>query len=90
MASDQKITSVLKETRVFDPPADFQSKAHIASLADYERMWQAAKEDPTTFWGEQARTQLEWFEPFSTVLAGSAPALPLVRRRKDQRQLQLP
>ncbi len=73
MAGDQKITSVLKETRVFDPPAEFQSKAHIASLPEYGRMWQAAKEDPNSFWGEQARTHLEWFEPFSNVLAGSAP-----------------
>src|SRR5437773_875343 len=30
------ITSVLKETRRFAPPADFAARAHIKSLADYE------------------------------------------------------
>ena len=29
--------------------------------------------DPDAFWGEQARQQLHWFEPFHTVLDWSNP-----------------
>ncbi len=35
--SSSNITSVLKETRTFPPPAEFAAKAHIKSLAEYER-----------------------------------------------------
>jgi acetyl-CoA synthetase len=73
MASDQKITSVLKESRLFDPPAEFAAKAHLASMEQYEQTWRQAQQDPQGFWGEQARHYLEWFEPFQQVLAGQAP-----------------
>ena len=36
------ITSVLKETRVFPPPAEFAAQAHVKSLAEYEALWQRA------------------------------------------------
>ena len=59
MSSDHgggSITSVLQETRVFPPPAEFASKAHIGSLAQYEALWNRAKDDPEGFWGEQAQS----------------------------------
>jgi acetyl-CoA synthetase len=73
MSNDQKITSVLKESRLFDPPAEFASQAHIANIQTYEETWRRAQEDPVGFWGEQARNHLEWFEPFQQVLTGQAP-----------------
>ena len=48
------ITSVLKETRLFPPPAEFAAEAHVKSLAEYEKLWQWAKDDPDGFWAEQA------------------------------------
>ena len=33
------IQSVLNDPRVFTPPSEFSSKAHIKSLADYERLY---------------------------------------------------
>src|SRR5919107_1818488 len=40
------IESILNETRVFPPSADFARKAHISSLEQYQSLWNWAKEDP--------------------------------------------
>ena len=67
------IESVLQEQRVFEPPADTSAKARIGSLEAYRAMADAAKNDPDAFWGEAARRELHWFEPFHTVLDWSNP-----------------
>jgi acetyl-CoA synthetase len=75
MTSDQgggSITSVLQETRVFPPPEDFAKKAHIGSLAEYEALWNRAKDDPQGFWGDQAKL-LDWIAPWSQVLDWKPP-----------------
>jgi acetyl-CoA synthetase len=66
------ITSVLKETRQFPPPAEFAARSHIKSLAEYERLWQRAKDDPQGFWAEQAET-LAWFKKWDSVLIWKEP-----------------
>jgi len=66
------IQSTLNEQRVFDPPSDFSSRAHIKSMADYERLYKEADRDPETFWGNIAR-ELDWFEPWSKVLDWKVP-----------------
>lgn len=68
----QTIESVLKETRVFPPPAPFSAQAHVRSMAEYQAMWQRAKDDPEGFWAEQAR-QLHWFQPWNKVLEWQEP-----------------
>src|SRR5205807_346770 len=55
------ITSVLKETRRFPPPAEFAGEARIKSVAEYEKLWQRAKDDLEGFWAEQAES-LHWFK----------------------------
>lgn len=67
------IESVLQEQRVFEPPADTAAKARIGSLEAYRAMADAVKNDPDAFWGEAARRELHWFEPFHTVLDWSNP-----------------
>ena len=62
------IESVLQEQRVFDPPVELAAKARIGSLEAYRSLSEAARTDPDTFWGEAARRELHWFEPFHTVL----------------------
>jgi acetyl-CoA synthetase len=66
------ITSVLKETRQFPPPAAFSAKAHIKSLAEYEQLWQRAKDNPEAFWAEQAES-LHWFRRPEKVLVWNEP-----------------
>ncbi len=61
--------SLLREDRVFPPPADFAAKARIGSLADYESMYRRSVEDPESFWSEAA-AELDWFTPFTSVVEG--------------------
>jgi acetyl-CoA synthetase len=66
------ITSVLREKRVFPPPPAFSERAHIKSMAEYERLWQRASDDPQGFWAEQA-TSLHWFRRWDQVLVWNEP-----------------
>ena len=61
------------ESRTFPPPPDFTAAARIDSVKEYERLWQAAKDDPETFWGDLARQHLEWDQPFTRTFAGDMP-----------------
>ena len=61
------IQSGLKEQRLFPPPADFSAKAHVTSMAEYDRLCKEADSDPEKFWGDIAG-QLEWFQKWSKVL----------------------
>ena len=66
------IESVLKEARKFPPPADFAKKAHIPSMAEYERLAQWARDDPDGFWAKQAE-RLHWFKKWDKVLEWNEP-----------------
>jgi acetyl-CoA synthetase len=66
------ITSILKETRKFPPTVEFSQRAHIKSTAEYEKLWQRAKDDPQGFWAEQAES-LSWFQKWDTVLIWKEP-----------------
>ena len=87
MTSDHgggSITSVLQETRVFPPPEDFARKAHIGSLAQYEALWNRAKDDPEGFWGDAG--EAAGLEHAVEQGPGLEPAVrQVVRRRKAER-----
>ena len=72
MSNQNNITSVLRETRVFHPSADFSHKAHVGSFAEYKRLWESAREDIEGFWAEQAKS-LAWFKTWHTTLEWKAP-----------------
>jgi acetyl-CoA synthetase len=36
-------------------------------------MWTKAKDDPSGFWGELAKENLDWFQDFDTVMEGDMP-----------------
>ena len=67
------ISSSLKETRSFPPPSAFQSRAHIKSLEEYERLWKHSVENPEKFWGEQAESLLTWFKKWDKTLEWNLP-----------------
>ncbi|HTH48340.1 MAG TPA: acetate--CoA ligase [Candidatus Limnocylindria bacterium] len=64
--------SLLREHRVFNPPAEFSAHAYVKSLADYESMYRHSIEQPEAFWGKVA-AELDWFTPWTRVLEGSGP-----------------
>ena len=59
--SDEKkgISSLMTENRTFAPPANIQSKAHIDTEEQYEKMWEQSVNEPDKFWLEQAKS-LSW------------------------------
>ncbi len=60
------IESVLKEERIFPPPAAFEAAAHV-DAAERERLCAWAENDPDGFWAETARA-LDWAKPWDQVL----------------------
>ncbi len=71
-SSGESIVSVLQESRVFPPSAEFAAQANINSEEDYNRLWTRAKDDPAGFWGEMA-ANLHWFRKWDKVLDGAMP-----------------
>ncbi len=67
-----QIVNVMKEDRLFPPPADFAAKARIGSMAQYENLCREAADDLEGFWGRMAN-ELHWFEPFTKVLQWDEP-----------------
>ncbi|MBK9173370.1 MAG: acetate--CoA ligase [Chloracidobacterium sp.] len=72
MSETNAIESVLSETRVFQPPSDFASKAHISGFEAYEKLYAEAEADPSAFWEKQA-ADLHWFKRWEKVLEWNEP-----------------
>jgi acetyl-CoA synthetase len=62
------IESVLQETRVFPPAADFVKQANISGMEAYRKLYDEAEKDLEGFWGRLAKAELEWHKPFTKVL----------------------
>ena len=62
------IESVLQESRLFPPPADFVKQANVSGMAAYQALCDEAERDFEGFWGRLARETLLWHTPFSKVL----------------------
>jgi len=71
-AKTGQIVNVMKEERLFPPPADFAAKAHIRSIEQYEQIWKEANEDLEKFWGQMAG-EIHWFRPYQKVLDWKEP-----------------
>src|SRR6478672_8841952 len=72
MSQPAAIESILSEDRVFPPPAEFASEAHIKSFEEYERLYAEAEADPEAFWAKQA-DELHWFRRWDKVLEWNEP-----------------
>ena len=60
------ISSTLKETRSFAPPAEFSANAHVRSEAEADRLRDWAERDPDGYWSKQAES-LDWVKRWDTV-----------------------
>lgn len=71
--SDQTITSVSRESRVFKPSAEFKGQANLGSFETYRKLYAESVNAPDKFWSKQANTQLVWRKPFKQVLQWKPP-----------------
>ena len=67
--SSGQIDNVMHEERLFQPSAEFVSRARISSYDQYRKLYERAKNDRDGFWKEQAENELYWFEPFTEVFS---------------------
>ena len=71
--TDQTITSVSRESRIFKPSAEFKNQANLGSFANYRRLYSESVNAPDKFWERQAKKFIRWRKPFSSVLKWKAP-----------------
>jgi acetyl-CoA synthetase len=62
------IESILTETRVFPPSAEFQAQANVSGMEAYQALCAEAEQDYAGFWGRLARENISWHKPFTQVL----------------------
>ncbi len=67
--SEEKIDVFSEAKKTWSPP---ESVCEQARIKDYDEIYQKAVADPEKFWGEIAG-ELEWFEPWQTVLEWNYP-----------------
>ena len=60
-------SSIMEETRKFDPPKELSQQAYIKSMDEYKKMYRRSVEDPEGFWSELAE-QLGWVKKWDKVL----------------------
>ena len=71
--TEQTITSVSREKRVFRPSAEFQRQANLGSLSAYKKLYVESVNSPEKFWARQAKELLVWRRPFKQVLKWTPP-----------------
>ncbi|HEY8119434.1 MAG TPA: acetate--CoA ligase [Methylophilaceae bacterium] len=62
------ISSVVTETRVFEPSEAFKKQATISGMDAYNALCQEVEQDYQGFWARLARELLLWHKPFTKVL----------------------
>ncbi|GAB4410191.1 MAG: acetate--CoA ligase [Thermodesulfovibrionales bacterium] len=68
MPQQETIEVLSKEQRRFPPPSEFQSKAHIKSMEEYERLYRWSIDDPEGFWSWIAEENILWQKRWERVL----------------------
>ncbi|MGQ0696693.1 MAG: acetate--CoA ligase [Panacagrimonas sp.] len=67
MSKDESTRSAVGERRLFAPSAAFSAAANL-NPERLAALRAEAREDYTAFWGRLARENLEWHQPFKTIL----------------------
>ncbi len=70
MSLDKKnsINNILEEKRIFPPSKEFAENSNIRSQEELVSLKKQALDNPIQFWESFAKSELDWFEPFQTVL----------------------
>jgi len=62
------INNILEENRVFPPSKEFAKNALIKDFKELIELKESAKKDSIKFWDNYAKSEIDWFEPYQTVL----------------------
>ncbi len=62
------INNILEENRTFPPSKEFSNSAIIKSKKDLFDLREKARKNPNEFWDSYAKTEIDWFRPYETVL----------------------
>ncbi|MFZ5797468.1 MAG: acetate--CoA ligase [Desulfobulbaceae bacterium] len=66
--SEDKITSLLSEGRLFEPPENGRDAAYVKSMDEYRAIYQRSMEDPDGYWAERAEQLTTWDKKWDKVL----------------------
>ena len=90
--SNQAITSMMEENRVFPVPEEFAQNAAVRSMEEYRAIYDWSIKNPEHFWSQMAN-QLDWYKKWDRFLDydfKDSPEVRLLYRWQDKRVLQLP
>jgi len=65
--NDKRISSILKEQRVFSPSTEFTARARLKP-ADVDALYKEAEVNHEAYWARLAREEIDWHRPFTEVL----------------------
>ncbi len=70
MSLDKKnsINNILEEKRIFPPSKKFSDNSNISTQEELLSLKKQASDNPIQFWESFAKSELDWFKPFQTVL----------------------
>ncbi|MDY0072165.1 MAG: acetate--CoA ligase [Thauera sp.] len=57
-----------QQVRMYEPSADFVSKARVSGMDAYRALCKEAEDDYEGYWARHARELIEWQQPFTQVL----------------------
>jgi acetyl-CoA synthetase len=66
--SQDKITSLLSEVRIFEPPAEGRDSAFVKSMEEYQALYARSMDDPEGYWAERAEELTTWDRKWDSVL----------------------
>ncbi len=66
--TEDKITSLLSEGRVFEPPTEGRDRAWVKSMDQYRQEYRHSMDDPEGFWAERAEELITWERKWDKVL----------------------
>ena len=67
-AMEDKITSLLAEGKVFQPPEKGRDQAWVKTMEEYKKAYAHSMEDPEGFWAERASELVTWEKKWDKVL----------------------
>jgi acetyl-CoA synthetase len=66
--SEDKITSLLSEGRLFEPPENGRDAAYVKTMDEYRAIYQRSMDDPDGYWAERAEQLTTWDKKWDKVL----------------------